>query len=495
MDSTTPRGSFSNANRHMQEEEELQLTTVGVDIGSSTSHLVFSQLQLTLEGSRYRVTKRDVLNESEILLTPYVDETRIDVEALEAFINQQYKKAKIKRDEVDTGALILTGVAVRRRNARAIAELFAQEAGKFVAVSAGDGLEATMAAHGSGAVAHSGKTGGIVLNIDIGGGTSKFALCNNGKVQEVSAADIGARLVAFDPDGTVVRIEEAGRKHAAWAGVNLALGQKLSQDALRAMASGMVDKLFAVLKPEPLTEDIQRLLRLPPLTYRGEIDSVMFSGGVSEFIYNREKTSFGDLGPLIADEIHRRIPELGMLVMEPTARIRATVIGASQYTIQVSGNTIFITPQDAVPVRNVPVVAPEFDLDVDELSKDSVKDATLNALRRLDLLNARQPVAIAFHWQGSATFFRLQSFSQGLVEGLKDILAKGHPLTLVNDGDIGGIVGLHFQEELQLQNPIISIDGIALNDFDYIDIGALIPSSGSVPVVIKSLIFPASSQQ
>ena len=147
---TTPRGSFSNANRHMQEEEELQLTTVGVDIGSSTSHLVFSRLQLTLEGSRYRVTKRTILNESKILLTPYVDETRIDVEALEAFINEQYKNAKIRRDEVDTGALILTGVAVRRRNARAIAELFAQEAGKFVAVSAGDGLEATMAAHGSG---------------------------------------------------------------------------------------------------------------------------------------------------------------------------------------------------------------------------------------------------------------------------------------------------------------------------------------------------------
>jgi ethanolamine utilization protein EutA len=492
---TTARGSFSNANRHMQEEEKLQLTSVGVDIGSSTSHLVFSRLELTLEGSRYRVTKREILNESHILLTPYVDETRIDVEALETFINEQYKNAKIRREQVDTGALILTGVAVRRRNARAIGELFAQEAGRFVAVSAGDGLEATMAAHGSGAVAHSAKTGGVVLNIDIGGGTSKFALCNNGKVQEVSAMDIGARLVALDQDGTVVRIEEAGLKHAAWAGINVALGQKLSQDALRAMASGMVDKLFAMLGPEPISNEINGLLRLSPLTYRGDIDSVMFSGGVSEFIYNRETTSFGDLGPLIADEIHRRVPELGILVMEPTARIRATVIGASQYTIQVSGNTIFITPEDVVPVRNVPVVAPEFALDAQELNKDAVKDATLNALRRLDLLNARQPVAIAFHWQGSATFLRLQAFSQGIAEGLKEILDKGHPLVLVNDGDIGGIVGLHFQEELQIQNPIISIDGIALNDFDYIDIGALIQSSGSVPVVIKSLIFPAAAEQ
>jgi len=495
MDNTTPRAAFTNANRHISEEEELILTSVGVDIGSSTSHLVFSRLELKLEATRYRVTRREILNESEILLTPYVDETKIDVEALEAFINRQYKKAKIKRDEVDTGALILTGVAVRRRNARAIGELFAQEAGKFVAVSAGDGLEATMAAHGSGAVAHSARTGGVVLNIDIGGGTSKFAICNNGKVQEVSAIDIGARLVAFNPDGALVRIEDAGWKHAGWAGMKIELGQKIHQNSLRAMVSGMMDKLFAMLGPEPISEEVKSLLRLPPLTYRGEIDSVMFSGGVSEFIYNREKTSFGDLGPLIADEIHRRIPALGMLVMEPTARIRATVIGASQYTIQVSGNTIFITPEDAVPVRNVPVVAPEFPLETDELSKDAVRDATLNALRRLDLQYGRQPVAIAFHWQGSATFFRLRAFSRGVVEGLKDVLDRGHPLVLVNDGDVGGIVGLHFQEELRIPNPIISVDGIALNDFDYIDIGALIPSSGSVPVVIKSLIFSASQQQ
>ena len=491
---TAPRGSFSNANRHMQEEETLRLTSVGVDIGSSTSHLVFSRLELTLEGSRYRVTKRDVLNESKILLTPYVDETRIDVEALESFINEQYKTAKIRREDVDTGALILTGVAVRRRNARAIGELFAQEAGKFVAVSAGDGLEATMAAHGSGAVAHSAKIGGVVLNIDIGGGTSKFALCNNGKVQEVSAIDIGARLLAFDSDGAVVRIEEAGRKHAGWAGFSVELGQTIPQDNLKKMVAGMTDKLFAMLTPEAITEDIKGLLRLPPLAYRGEIDCVMFSGGVSEFIYNREKTTFGDLGPLIAQEIHRRMADLEMLVMEPAARIRATVIGASQYTVQVSGNTVFISPEDAVPVRNVAVVAPEFPLEADDFTKESVRDATLTALRRLDLTSGRQPAAVAFHWEGSATFFRLQAFCAGIVEGWKDILAKGHPLVLVNDGDIGGIIGLHFQEELKIQNPVISIDGIALNDFDFIDIGTLIPSSGSVPVVIKSLIFPASPQ-
>jgi ethanolamine utilization protein EutA len=335
----------------------------------------------------------------------------------------------------------------------------------------------------------------VVLNIDIGGGTSKFAVCNHGKVQEVSAIDVGARLLAFDGDGAIVRIEETGRKHAGRAGFSVELGQKIPQENLKKIVAGMTDKLFAMLKPQSITDDIKELLRLPPLSYQGEIDCVMFSGGVSEFIYNREKTTFNDLGPLIAQEIHRRMADLNMLVMEPVARIRATVIGASQYTVQVSGNTVFISPDDAVPVRNIAVVAPELPLNNDDFTKEAVRDATLTALRRLDLLNGRQPAAVAFHWDGSATFFRLQAFCAGIAEGLKDILIKGHPLVLINDGDIGGIIGLHFQEELKIQNSVISIDGITLNDFDFIDIGTLIPSSGSVPVVIKSLIFPASPQQ
>ena len=164
------------------------------------------------------------------------------------------------------------------------------------------------------------------------------------------------------------------------------MGKRIPEENLRNMVSGMIDKLFAMFKPEAIDDDTKGLLRLPPLSYNGEIDCVMFSGGVSEFIYNRAKTSFGDLGPLIADEVHRRAGSLGLLVMEPNARIRATVIGASQYTVQVSGNTIFIARRcgtraqhrrrrSGVPVRSRRV------------EQRSGARAFL-ALRRLDLLTA-----------------------------------------------------------------------------------------------------------
>ena len=484
---------FTGSGRHIVDEDEIKLTSVGVDIGSSTSHLVFSRLELSQEGTRYVVKKRIVLSESEILLTPYTDDLTIDMERLERFINEQYQRAELKREDVDTGALILTGVAVRRRNSRAIAELFAEEAGRFVSVTAGDGLETTMAAHGSGAVARSGREDAVVLNIDVGGGTSKIAVCAGGRVREVTAIDVGARLLAMDGANNVVRIEEAGRRHGGKVGVDLELGRSMNEKTLEAIASEMADRLFEVVNQQELTGETRELLRLPPLSYRGKVDAVTFSGGVSEFIYGHAENGYGDMGAILGREIRRRVEGLGVPILEPAARIRATVIGASQYTIQVSGSTIFISPPDAVPVRNVPVVRIDFEWG-DDIDPAEVMGAIDNALRRLDLQDGRQPVALAFHWEGSATFARLQGFCGAVAEGLKPILDKGHPLLLVNDGDIGGILGLHFKEEMKLDKPIISVDGIALQEFDYIDVGALIPSSGAVPVVIKSLVFPSAEQ-
>ncbi len=484
---------FTGSGRHIVEEDEIKLTSVGVDIGSSTSHLVFSRLELSQEGTRYVVRKRTVLSESEILLTPYTDDLTIDTERLGRFINAQYQRAGLKREDVDTGALILTGVAVRRRNSRAIAELFAEEAGRFVSVTAGDGLETTMAAHGSGAVARSGREDAVVLNIDVGGGTSKIAVCAGGRVREVTAMDVGARLVALDDANAVVRVEEAGRRHGGAVGVELELGRCLSEDALRAMAAEMADRLFEVIHRRELAPETRELLRLPPLAYRGGIDAVTFSGGVSEFIYGHAGNGFGDMGAVLGRELRQRVEGLGIPILEPAARIRATVIGASQYTIQVSGSTIFIAPPDAVPVRNVPVVRVDFEWG-DVIDGAKVAGAIDHALRRLDLQTGRQPAALAFHWDGSATFARLQAFCGAVAAGLRPVLDNGHPLVLVNDGDIGGILGLHFKEEMQLDTSIISVDGIALQEFDYIDVGALIPSSGAVPVVIKSLVFPNAEQ-
>src|SRR6187397_2933636 len=203
---------FSSTGRSLVDEDEIVILSVGVDIGSSTSHLVFSRIALERLDSRYVVTTRETFYQSDILLTPYSAEEEIDAEALRAFIERQYQAANIDPDEIDTGALILTGVAVRRRNARKIGEIFAEHAGKLVAVSAGDNLETVMAAFGSGAAARSIRDNSVVMNVDVGGGTSKISVCAEGKVIALTAIDVGARLVCVDANGKINRLEEAGRR-------------------------------------------------------------------------------------------------------------------------------------------------------------------------------------------------------------------------------------------------------------------------------------------
>src|SRR5499426_2361273 len=472
---------FSSTGRSLVDEDEISVLSVGVDIGSSTSHLVFSRIVLERLDSRYVVSKREAFYQSDILLTPYAAEDEIDADALGAFITQQY--------EIDTGALILTGVAVRRRNARKIGELFARQAGKMVAVSAGDSLETVMAAHGSGAAARSIRDKATVMNVDVGGGTSKIAVCTEGRVTDLTAVDVGARLICLDPQGRVVRVEEAGKRFAAALGIDVSLGAHLSPENARALAALMADRLFeAMAGGSPAG-----LLRLDPLSSRAPVDEVTFSGGVAEYIYGREAQTYGDLGVLLAQEIRARVENFGAGLAPASDGIRATVIGASQYTTQVSGSTIYVSPLEALPLRNVPVIAPAFALDGDDIDSGAVAAAIQAVLKRLDLAEADTPVAVFVPWRGSATFQRLDAFCQGLTDGLAAILADGHPLVLAGDGDVGGLMGIHLREEMQLDNAIVSVDGLELKEFDYIDIGTMLPNSGAVPVVIKSLIFPASA--
>jgi ethanolamine utilization protein EutA len=491
--STGGRVFFSNVRRSLEFEDEIVLVSVGVDIGSSTSHLVFSRLRLERLDSRYVVAERTVLHESEVLLTPYADNFSIDAVALRAFVDAQYALAGVKPELIDSGALILTGVAVRRSNARAIGELFAAQAGKFVAVSAGDALETTLAAMGSGAAARSIRENCRVMNIDIGGGTSKVALCAGGAVVAQTALDVGARIVALDVQGRVQRIEAAGARLAAEVGLTLEVGAVPDPAGLARLVDRMAQRLFEAVQGGSPSADTGALLRLDPLPAAAAPDVVTFSGGVAEYIYNREARHFGDLGPALAQAVLKRVQAWGPRVEQPEQGIRATVVGASQYTIQVSGSTIFVEPASTLPLRNLPVITPALDLTDEVLDSAAIAAAVQAALRRLDLHRGEQAVALCYRWQGSATFWRLDAFCRGLAQGLAAVLQHGGPLVLVGDGDIGGLVGIHLHSELKLAQPVISIDGIVLHEFDFIDIGALLDTSGAVPVVIKSLVFPGTA--
>jgi ethanolamine utilization protein EutA len=494
--SDVPEGGrvfFSHVRRSLEQEDEIELTSVGVDIGSSTSHLVFSKLLMERLDNRYIVSERTVLHESAVLLTPYTADQSIDAQALKAFIDAQYTKAGLLPEDIDSGALILTGVAVRRKNSRAIADLFAGQAGKFVSVSAGDALETTLAAFGSGAAARSIRETARVMNIDIGGGTTKIAICEGGELVDLTAIDIGARLLALDADARLVRMEEAGRYFLKEAGIDVSLGQTLTATDVERVTDLMACKILEACGQGVMTAETAQLLRLPELTSRSLPDVLTFSGGVSEYIYGREPQAYGDLGPDLAKAVLAKAQAWGAKIGQPDQGIRATVIGASQYTVQISGSTIYVEPAGQLPLRNVPVIAPVLDLQAEVLDIPSIAQAIQEALRRMDLHEGEQAVGLCYRWQGSATFARLDAFCRAAALGMQAITDQGHALLLVGDADCGGLIGIHCHEELRMTCPVISIDGIHLKALDFIDVGAMLETSGAVPVVIKSLVFPTSA--
>ncbi|MET0691351.1 MAG: ethanolamine ammonia-lyase reactivating factor EutA, partial [Candidatus Binatia bacterium] len=218
----------------MWRSERITLTSVGIDVGSSTSHLIFSRLTLRRQGialsSRFVVVNREIIHESPILLTPYLDKTTIDTAKLGDFIEQAYRNAGVTPSDIDTGALIVTGEATKKKNAEAISALFSAQAGKFVCATAGHNLEAILASYGSGAVHMTYHEGGdfTVMNVDVGGGTSKIAIVRGGRVIDTCAVEVGARLVAMDEDGKINRLEDTALKFAKMAGIDLKLGATMS---------------------------------------------------------------------------------------------------------------------------------------------------------------------------------------------------------------------------------------------------------------------------
>ena len=332
------------------------------------------------------------------------------------------------------------------------------------------------------------------MNVDVGGGTSKIAVCADGRVTDLTALDVGARLICLDPAGRIVRVEEAGRRF----GADLGIDSRARREARAREPPAPWRRAWRIACSRPWTA--ARLRRRHGTSaarcrcrHARPIDQVTFSGGVAEYIYGREAQTYGDLGVLLAQEIRIRVESRGAKLEPASEGIRATVIGASQYTTQVSGSTIYVSPLEALPLRNVPVIAPAFALDGGRDRFRVVAAAIKTVLKRLDLAEADTPVAVFVPWRGSATFQRLDAFCQGVVDGLAGILADDHPLVLAGDGDVGGLMGIHLREEMQLDNAIVSVDGLELKEFDYIDIGAMLPNSGAVPVVIKSLIFPGSA--
>jgi ethanolamine utilization protein EutA len=452
-------------------------------VGTTTSHLIFSELVLERQGIRlssaYTVVERNVVDRSEVALTPYASARRIDTEALAALIERAYRSAGWTPETVDTGAVIATGEAARKENAAAIVALFSGQAGRFVCATAGHHLEALLAAHGSGAVAQSRSLNTpLVLNVDVGGGTTKLAVCRNGHVEETAALDLGARVVSWDESGAVRSVTSAGERLAAGAGLRIAHGDRPDRQMLQTLADHIADLAMRIPEGRPIDK---ALWLTEPLRTKGPFPALVVSGGVGEYVNGNETREFGDLGMLLGSSIAKRTS--GRTMLRALESIRATCIGASQYTIQVSGDTLFLSDPRVLPLRDLAAVA----IRPPAASATDIARSVRAGIARLDREDGA--FAIAVRWSQGPTYSALRELCAGIAEGVRGVLAEDRPLVVVLDADVAGITGQVLRDELGIRSPIVCVDQITLSDLDFIDIGQVVAERGVVPVVVKSLVF------
>ncbi len=474
--------------------DNVELVSVGIDIGSSGSQVVFSRIMLQRRGdelsSRYFVVSRELLYESPVALTPYAEGLVIDPAALGEIIDRAYAGAGLSPDQVDTGAVILTGEALRRENARNIADILAAHGGDFVCTMAGHHIEAMLAGYGSGAAWTSNELHKRVLNIDIGGGTTKCAILDHGRVVATAALHIGGRLHVFDSEGRLTRLEPAGKILAKLAGYDWNLGDRISAGEMNAVANYMAGAIVSAISGNT-PEELERLWLTSPLAGLDDIGGVMFSGGVSEFIYGREKRGFGDMGKAVGDLLGAALRggKMPWPDLPAGAGIRATALGLSEYSVQLSGNTIYVPEPDAVlPRRNLRVIQPLY-LFTETVEPEAIALAINDALAVHEACLAEEDVVFAFHWRGTPRYERIAAFARGLALGLAAELQNAKPIYVVMDGDIAQILGRILRYELYVKVPLLIVDGVNLSDFDYIDFGSLRLPSNTVPITIKSLLF------
>lgn len=472
-----------------------QLLSVGIDMGTSTTQLVLSKLHIQNLASSFSVprlviTDKEVVYRSDICFTPVLADNRIDVKQIQEFVQEQYHKAGIRKEEIQTGAVIITGETARKENANEVLLSLSGFAGDFVVATAGPDLESIIAAKGAGAHTYSKEHSTSIVNIDIGGGTSNLALFSSGELLDTGCLDIGGRLIRINPaTREITYIAPKIKLLAERRGIPLILGQRVTQADLTPILGEMVKLLEESVGLRPPDDFYDTILTNKGLKLDRDIKSISFSGGVADCIYQKvegDEFQYGDVGILLGRAIADSLLTQRMTVVRPDETIRATVVGAGSHTTEISGSTITYT-EETFPIKNIPILK----LAAMDESGDAevLKQAIADKLSWFKLNNDLQRVAIALEGKKNPSYPDVQKYALGLHQGMAELLEREFPLIVIVHYDMAKVLGQALYALLGYKKDVVCIDSIQVDNGDYIDIGKPIAGGKVLPVVVKTLVF------
>ena len=469
-----------------------KILSVGIDIGTSTTQLVFSQLLVDNTASIasipvVRIIDKKVIYKSGIYFTPLISHNEIDGARIRKIIESEYKKAGITPGELDTGAVIITGETARKENAREVLNNLSGLAGDFVVATAGPDLEGIIAGKGSGAAAFSKERLTTVANLDIGGGTTNIAIFKDGEAIDTGCLDIGGRLIKLENE-KIVYISEKVKKLSKSIGVEINVGDIADAGKIKLITDSMAKLLEEAVGIRPISDDLEYMITNKDLKRDYKIEYISFTGGVADYIKDMEEISFvyGDIGVFLGESIFNSKLIKEKIVYKPIETIRATVVGAGSHTTDISGSTIHYS-EEILPFKNIPIL--KLTEEDEKNSYEDISQIISEKIRWFNLENEKQLVGLSMRGLEDPGFDQIQSLARAIIGGMEEMINSEFPLILILENDFAKVLGQTISIQLNHSKKLICIDSIKIDNGDYIDIGKPIASGTVVPVVVKTLLF------